>query len=55
MGGFSWKDARFSEYHNYGPGSPITGDRPQMSDADAAGHTISDYLSGTDGWAPYRV
>jgi pectate lyase len=55
MGGFSWKDARFSEYHNFGPGSAITLDRPQMSDADAARHTISDYLSGTDGWAPYRA
>ncbi|HZF87067.1 pectinesterase family protein [Streptomyces sp.] len=53
MGGFSWKDARFAEYRNYGPGATVTADRPQLSDADAARHTVADYLAGTDGWAPH--
>jgi pectin methylesterase-like acyl-CoA thioesterase/pectate lyase len=53
MGGFSWKDARFTEYGNYGPGAAVTADRPQMSDEAARSHTVSDYLKGTDGWAPH--
>ncbi|POX36997.1 pectate lyase [Streptomyces sp. Ru73] len=54
MGGFSWRDARFSEYRNHGPGAAVTADRPQMSAAEAARHEVADYLGGTDGWAPYR-
>ncbi|WP_030263766.1 pectinesterase family protein [Streptomyces violens] len=54
MGGFSWRDARFSEYRNFGPGAAVTADRPQMSTEDAARHEVADYLAGTDGWAPYR-
>ena len=53
MGGFSWKDARFAEYRNHGPGAAVTADRPQMSDEDARSHTVADYLKGTDGWMPY--
>ncbi|WP_149824127.1 pectinesterase family protein [Streptomyces tailanensis] len=53
MSGFSWKDARFTEYQNYGPGAAVTADRPQMSDEDARSHTVADYLKGTDGWMPY--
>ncbi|PWI19177.1 pectate lyase [Streptomyces sp. Act143] len=53
MSGFSWKDARFTEYRNHGPGSEVTADRPQMSDEDARAHTVADYLRGGDGWAPY--
>ncbi|MFE9024208.1 pectinesterase family protein [Streptomyces sp. NPDC007808] len=53
MSGFSWKDARLAEYRNYGPGAAITADRPQMSDEAARSHTVSDYLKGTDGWAPH--
>lgn len=53
MSGFSWKDARFTEYRNYGPGAEVTADRPQMSDGDARVHTVAEYLKGTDGWAPY--
>ncbi|MEU7663679.1 pectinesterase family protein [Streptomyces lincolnensis] len=53
MSGFSWKDARFTEYHNRGPGAGVTADRPQMSDTAARDHTVADYLAGTDGWAPY--
>ncbi|MCF1597926.1 pectinesterase family protein [Streptomyces muensis] len=53
MSGFSWKDARFAEYRNHGPGAEVTADRPQMSAADARNHTVAHYLRGTDGWAPY--
>ncbi len=53
MSGFSWKDVRFTEYRNYGPGAAVTADRPQMSDEAARSHTVSDYLKGTDGWAPH--
>ncbi|MFD7305678.1 pectinesterase family protein, partial [Streptomyces pharetrae] len=53
MSGFSWKDARFAEYRNTGPGATVTADRPQMGDAEAARHTVADYLAGTDGWAPH--
>ncbi|MFF4258088.1 pectinesterase family protein [Streptomyces sp. NPDC001663] len=53
MSGFSWKDARFSEYRNHGPGAAVTADRPQMSDADAKTHTVADYLKGNDNWAPH--
>ncbi|WP_327427781.1 pectinesterase family protein [Streptomyces sp. NBC_01236] len=52
MSGFSWKDARFAEYRTYGPGAAVSDDRPQLSDADAAGYTVANYLAGTDGWAP---
>ncbi|ELS52288.1 putative secreted bifunctional pectate lyase/pectinesterase [Streptomyces viridochromogenes Tue57] len=53
MSGFSWRDARFTEYRNYGPGAAVTADRPQMSDEDARTHTVADYLRGADGWMPY--
>ncbi|TLS42566.1 pectate lyase [Streptomyces montanus] len=53
MSGFSWKDARFTEYRTYGPGATVTADRPQLPAADAATHTVADYLAGQDGWAPH--
>ncbi|GHH03690.1 pectinesterase family protein [Streptomyces lanatus] len=53
MSGFSWKDARFTEYRNFGPGAAVTGDRPQMSADQAREHTVAEYLRGADGWAPY--
>ncbi|MFF3331354.1 pectinesterase family protein [Streptomyces sp. NPDC002888] len=53
MSGFSWKDARFTEYRNFGPGAEVTPDRPQMSDEDARTHTVAEYLKGNDNWAPY--
>ncbi|MDN0195027.1 pectinesterase family protein [Streptomyces sp. S.PNR 29] len=53
MSGFSWKDARLTEYRNYGPGATVTADRPQMSDEDARAHTVAAYLKGTDDWAPH--
>jgi pectin methylesterase-like acyl-CoA thioesterase len=52
MSGFSWRDARFSEYHNTGPGATVTADRPQLPDAAAPDHTPTRYLAGTDGWNP---
>ncbi|MFE7898591.1 pectinesterase family protein [Streptomyces sp. NPDC057424] len=53
MSGFSWRDARFAEYGNYGPGAFLTEDRPHLSDAEARSHTVARYLNGSDGWAPY--
>ncbi|TPQ19911.1 pectinesterase family protein [Streptomyces sporangiiformans] len=53
MSGFSWKDARFTEYRTYGPGAAVTADRPQLPAADAATRTVADYLAGQDGWAPH--
>ncbi|MGW8888975.1 hypothetical protein [Streptomyces sp. NPDC055749] len=53
--GFPWQEARFGEYRTYGPGAGITGDRPQMSERDAAHHDVADYLAGEDGWAPHRT
>ncbi|MFH0179526.1 pectinesterase family protein [Streptomyces cacaoi] len=53
MSGFSWRDARFAEYRNHGPGAAASADRPQLSDADAEAYTVADYLGGADGWEPY--
>ncbi|MFH8498281.1 pectinesterase family protein [Streptomyces coeruleorubidus] len=53
MGGFSWKDARFAEYRNHGPGATVTADRPQLSDQEARSRTVAAYLRGTDDWAPH--
>ncbi|MFI6010682.1 hypothetical protein ACIBAG_18000 [Streptomyces sp. NPDC051243] len=53
MSGFSWKDARFTEYRNFGPGAAVTADRPQPSDDEARSHTVADYLRGADGRQPY--
>ena len=33
----SWRDARFAEYRNRGPGALVTADRPQLTAAEAAG------------------
>ncbi|WP_328346844.1 pectinesterase family protein [Micromonospora sp. NBC_00421] len=52
MSGFSWRDARFFEYRNSGPGSTVTTDRPQLTDAQASTYTPQRYLAGTDGWNP---
>jgi pectinesterase len=52
MSGFSWKDARFAEYHNTGPGSGTGTDRPQLTGAQAATYTARNYLAGSDGWNP---
>ncbi len=52
MSGFSWRDARFSEYHNTGPGAGTGTDRPQLSSSQAAAYTARKYLAGSDGWNP---
>ncbi|MEV1019490.1 pectinesterase family protein [Streptomyces sp. NPDC050264] len=50
MGGFSWKDDRFAEYKNTGAGAgSASGDRPQLTDAQAAGQEVADWLGG---WTP---
>ncbi|WP_217205581.1 pectinesterase family protein [Streptomyces sp. AC550_RSS872] len=50
MSGFSWKDDRFAEYKNTGPGSgPAGSDRPHLSDAQAAGQEVADWLGD---WTP---
>jgi pectinesterase len=51
-GGWSWRDARYGEFHNVGPGAAISDDRPQLTPEQAAGFTPADYLTGTDGWDP---
>ncbi|WP_326556395.1 pectinesterase family protein [Micromonospora sp. NBC_01796] len=52
MSGFSWRDARFFEYRNSGPGATVTADRPQLTDAQAPNYTAPRYLAGPDGWNP---
>ncbi|WP_206785973.1 pectinesterase family protein [Amycolatopsis sp. MtRt-6] len=54
MSGFSWKDARFFEYRNTGPGAGTGTDRPQLPAAQAGNHTARKYLAGGDGWNPVR-
>jgi pectinesterase len=52
MSGFSWREARFHEFNNHGPGARITPDRPQLEPELAGDFTLEAYLQGTDGWAP---
>ncbi|WP_406331119.1 pectinesterase family protein [Streptomyces sp. NBC_00203] len=50
MGGFSWKSDRFAEYKNTGAGSgTATSDRPQLTDAQAAGQSVAAWLGD---WTP---
>ncbi|QNP71867.1 pectate lyase [Streptomyces roseirectus] len=50
MGGFSWKDDRFAEYRNTGAGAgAASSERPQLSDAQAAGQEVADWLGD---WTP---
>ncbi len=50
MGGFSWRDDRFAEYRNSGPGSgAASSDRPQLKDAQAANQEVADWLGD---WTP---
>ncbi|MFJ4841024.1 pectinesterase family protein [Streptomyces sp. NPDC088746] len=50
MSGFSWKDDRFAEFRNTGPGSgSASSDRPQLSVAQAAEQETADWLAG---WTP---
>jgi pectate lyase len=50
MSGFSWKDDRFAEYKNTGPGAgAASSDRPHLTDAQATGQEIADWLGD---WTP---
>ncbi|MEV8022231.1 pectinesterase family protein [Streptomyces sp. NPDC086554] len=50
MGGFSWKDDRFAEYANTGPGSGKAGaDRPHLTDDQATAYESAGWLGG---WTP---
>jgi pectin methylesterase-like acyl-CoA thioesterase len=49
---YTWQQARFSEYHNYGAGAGVNANRPQQSDGSANFHTAQAYLQGNDGWNP---
>ncbi|MFG2724628.1 pectinesterase family protein [Streptomyces canus] len=50
MSGFSWKDDRFAEYRNTGAGSgAASSNRPQLTDAQAAGQEVADWLGD---WTP---
>lgn len=50
MSGFSWKDDRFAEYKNTGAGSgAASSNRPQLTDAQATGQEIADWLGD---WTP---
>jgi pectinesterase len=52
MSGNTWQNARFLEYRNTGSGAGTNGNRPQLSDSQAANYTPQKYLAGTDGWNP---
>jgi pectin methylesterase-like acyl-CoA thioesterase len=52
MSGFSWRDARFTEYGSSGPGAAVNANRPQMSAATATQYVPTAYLAGSDGWNP---
>ncbi|MEU4876244.1 pectinesterase family protein [Streptomyces sp. NPDC021608] len=50
MSGFSWRDDRFAEYRNKGAGAGAAStDRPQLTDAQAAGQEVADWLGD---WSP---
>jgi pectinesterase len=51
FGTWSWRDARYFEFHNRGPGAAITADRPQLTADQAATATIAAYLGD---WNPVR-
>jgi pectinesterase len=54
FGAWSWRDARFAEYHNRGAGATVTVDRPQLTAVQARALTVAAHLAGADGWAPAR-
>ena len=52
MSGFNWRDARFLEYRNVGPGADTGPQRPQLAPSDATSFAAAAYLAGADGWDP---
>jgi len=55
MSGFDWAPGSNAEHANTGPGALTGPGRPQLSASQAEAHTREAYLSGDDGWAPYRT
>ncbi|GIF06660.1 pectinesterase family protein [Actinoplanes siamensis] len=51
FGTWPWRDARFAEYRNYGPGAARGDDRPQLTRSGAAANEITDFLGD---WRPRR-
>ncbi|MFD3733649.1 pectinesterase family protein [Streptomyces sp. NPDC058632] len=50
MSGFSWKDDRFAEYRNTGPGAGAAStDRPHLTDAQATAQAVNTWLGD---WTP---
>ncbi|MFC5956635.1 pectinesterase family protein [Streptomyces pratens] len=50
MSGFSWKDDRFAEYRNTGPGAgSVSTDRPHLTDAQATAQAVGTWLGD---WTP---
>jgi pectinesterase len=55
FGTFSWRDARYGEFRDIGPGAgPAGADRPTLTREQAHEATPAAYLEGTDGWHPFR-
>jgi pectinesterase len=54
FGTWSWRDARYNEYHNRGRGAVASVDRPLLTAAQASAATPEAYLAGSDGWNPTR-
>jgi pectinesterase len=52
FGTWSWRDARYAEYANRGPGATRGPDRPQLTRAEAAHFTIAAYLTGPTPFSP---
>jgi pectinesterase len=49
FGTWSWRDARYGEYRNVGPGAGVNPDRPQLTDDQARTATVRTYLGD---WRP---
>ncbi|TDB77679.1 pectinesterase family protein [Micromonospora sp. KC723] len=54
FGTWSWRDARYAEYANRGPGAGLGPDRPQLTAQEADRLTPGTWLAGADGWNPLR-
>ncbi|MFI1358278.1 pectinesterase family protein [Streptomyces sp. NPDC020898] len=52
MPDYSWTQARFREYGNFGAGAGTGSNAPQLTATEAADYTAQKYLAGTDGWNP---
>nr|MDT0656542.1 pectinesterase family protein [Micromonospora sp. DSM 115978] len=54
FGTWPWREARYFEYANRGPGAGTGPDRPHLTRQQAAAMTPRAYLAGADGWYPAR-